>query len=126
MTTDKSPVVLLPCPFCNGNDVGNYEHPGEDDVIRHVVCNTCGASCCDLDTLPEKNAYETWNTRVKVPSLEDKDKEIAQLRSALSGDNGCLARMNKARGWLTNDNPRTECNWGILDTTDILAIIEKN
>ena len=27
------------------------------------------------------------------------------------------SRMDRARGWLTNDNPRPECNWGVLDTT---------
>lgn len=30
-----------------------------------------------------------------------------------------LERMDRARSILTNNNPRTECNWGMLDTSDL-------
>jgi len=59
---------LLPCPFCGKPEPGHYEHPAECGVVRYVVCNTCGATCGDPDTLPEKTAYEAWNTRASATS----------------------------------------------------------
>ena len=49
--------------------------------------------------------------------------EIARLREMLAGDNGALSRMERARGWLTDDNPRSVCNWGVLDTEDMRAAL---
>lgn len=34
-------------------------------------------------------------------------------------------RMRRARGILTQDNPRPECNWGVLSTEDIDAALAK-
>ena len=55
----------------------------------------------------------------KVPVTYDPYAEIERLRKMLAGDNGALSRMDRARGWLTNDNPRSVCNWGVLDTEDM-------
>ena len=30
-----------------------------------------------------------------------------------------IDRMDRARSILTNDNPQPECNWGVLDTSDL-------
>lgn len=35
-----------------------------------------------------------------------------------------LERMDRARHILTDGNPRPECNWGMLDTADLRAMIE--
>ena len=60
---------------------------------------------------------------IAQPADSSKDAKIAQLLNLLVGDNGALARMERARGWLTNDNPRPVCNWGVLDTGDLRAAI---
>lgn len=44
--------------------------------------------------------------------------QAAMLRAALAK---AIERMDRARGILTNDNPRPECNWGMLDTSDLRA-----
>lgn len=37
-----------------------------------------------------------------------------------------LTRMDRARAILTENNPRPDCNWGMLDTSDIrVALGEK-
>lgn len=51
---------------------------------------------------------------------DQKDAEIAQLQGVLTS---ALTRMDRARGWLTNDSPRPNCNWGVLDTEDLRAAI---
>ena len=43
-----------------------------------------------------------------------KKKEIRRLTDLLED---AWERMDRARNILTDDNPRPECNWGILDTT---------
>lgn len=35
-----------------------------------------------------------------------------------------MERMDRARNILTNGNPRPECNWGMLDTTDLRSNAE--
>jgi hypothetical protein len=42
--------------------------------------------------------------------------EIEKLRAALTA---ACDRMDRARGILTNDNPRPDCNWGMLDARDL-------
>jgi hypothetical protein len=34
-----------------------------------------------------------------------------------------LERMDRARAILTDNNPRPECNWGMLDTSDLRAAL---
>jgi hypothetical protein len=36
-----------------------------------------------------------------------------------------LTRMDRARNVLTDGNPRPECNWGMLDTSDLRAKLEQ-
>ena len=64
-------------------------------------------------------------TKIAQPEQEGdaKDAEIAMLRNQLTGDNGALTRMDRARNWLTDNDPTTMCNWGVLDTANIRAAI---
>lgn len=47
---------------------------------------------------------------------QDAADEIERLRAALTT---ACERMDRARGILTGENPRPECNWGMLDTSDL-------
>jgi hypothetical protein len=47
--------------------------------------------------------------------------EIEELRAALTA---ACDRMDRARGILTNDNPRPDCNWGMLDASDLGPNVE--
>ena len=46
-------------------------------------------------------------------------RSVAEDRGALLA--ACLERMDRARRILADGNPRPECNWGMLDTSDIRA-----
>lgn len=48
--------------------------------------------------------------------LERLREENAEQRRLLEM---AIERMNRARGILTGNNPRPECNWGMLDTSDL-------
>lgn len=62
--------------------------------------------------------------------------ELAALRSQLTAATAraeamekflrsAIERMDRARGILTGGNPTWGCNWGMLDTSDLLAPAEK-
>lgn len=71
-----------------------------------------------------------------IDALERALAEIEALKSTLIGDiaglrterddihanlEKALARMDRARDILTDGYPRPDCNWGILDTSDLRA-----
>lgn len=55
-------VSLLPCPFCGGvPTLAELEHE-----YRFVMCNTCGACISNMDSMPENDCAEIWNTRANM------------------------------------------------------------
>lgn len=63
---------------------------------------------------------------MKVKQPQDKNSAtggLSDLTDVLERTQQLLAtameRMDRARNILTNGNPRPECNWGMLDTTDL-------
>ena len=55
-------VSLLPCPFCGGTPTISEL----DLEYRFVMCNTCGACINNMDSMPEHDCVEIWNTRANV------------------------------------------------------------
>lgn len=46
--------------------------------------------------------------------------EIERLRALLKS---ACERMDRARGILTDYNPRPDCNWGMLETNDLIQVL---
>jgi hypothetical protein len=59
---------------------------------------------------------ESWERKRCADALESLVQEREMLLGSLIK---ACARMDRARGILTDDNPRPECNWGMLDTSDL-------
>lgn len=71
MTNESKPAPqlqgeYLPCPFC-GNASINLT---VIDDRSFIMCNSCGACCDSIDTLPESEPGDVWNRRA-APSETD-------------------------------------------------------
>jgi hypothetical protein len=55
-----------------------------------------------------------------VRPLYDNTERLALLEGLLAK---AMERMTRARSILTDDRPRPECNWGMLDVSDIRAAL---
>jgi hypothetical protein len=64
------------------------------------------------------DAYEAVKTHIRAYASEAVRDALATQTQVL---NAAFERMDRARGLLTDHNPRPMCNWGMLDTTDLRA-----
>ena len=51
---------------------------------------------------------------------DDQEKRIAELEAALKD---ACERMTRARMILTDNNPRWDCNWGMLDASNLTPLL---
>lgn len=65
-----------------------------------------------------ENAQTENNAACGASALTDVLERTQQLLAI------AMERMDRARNILTNGNPRPECNWGMLDTTDLRSNVE--
>lgn len=67
---------------------------------------------------PERvtNVEQAMDDENDAGGLSALTKELETTRCKLAH---AIARMDRARNILTNGNPTPECNWGMLDTTDL-------
>jgi hypothetical protein len=105
------------------------------DRIREAVAQA-GAEAwnpvCYTTDGCEKHHGQSWTTEVMSVALTNKlcplchparppaAMDAAKVREILAG---ALERMDRARRILTNDKPTWDCNWGVLDTSDIRAAL---
>jgi hypothetical protein len=92
------------------------DHVGEEDGDFVLIeRGLLGAACSAIDK--KRDAPKVLN---KLRAIT-----CAPAAPAQSGDTALLARaierMDRARNILTDGNPRPECNWGMLDTSDLKA-----
>jgi hypothetical protein len=66
-----------------------------------------------MNELTERNLHDKADIAIELARLS---KERAALAGALAG---ACSRMDRARAILTDNNPRPECNWGMLNTSDL-------
>lgn len=73
---------LKPCPHCGGSDVSFTSPEGPNEkVYDFVICGDCGATCNEVDTLPESDCVSVWNSRVPPqPPSASGEREAALLR----------------------------------------------
>jgi hypothetical protein len=68
----------------------------------------------DRRSLADKKALEVIDgQRIRIASLE---QELLQAAAQIEG---AVERMDRARNILTNGQPTPNCNWGMLDTSDL-------
>lgn len=69
--------------------------------------------------LEVKNDYfePAWEPLCKVSDAQAyAAQRCAELEAKLAS---AITHMDLARDWLTGGNPRTECSWGVLDTSNL-------
>jgi hypothetical protein len=79
-----------------------------------------------------KTWVDRYNEDPEIQSVQHyMAEEIADLRAALAASatteiaERAMERMDRARNILTNGNPTPNCNWGMLDTSDLRAALIK-
>jgi hypothetical protein len=77
------------------------------EVDRLVV------ACADHQRVRENHCAANREAQQECAGLRAEVERLGRLlRSA-------VGRMDRARGILTNGNPSEQCNWGMLDTSDL-------
>jgi len=90
---------VIPCPFCGGNPVLEY------DIGDYLVqCENCGASSIPkANRISADDAVEDWNTRIPLELWLE--RELLKLRACgpmvydVIHDSLCNARSGKCLAW---------------------------
>lgn len=63
--TQNNPNDLMPCPFCDGEDLSEEFREPEIGMkwLHYIECFDC--SCCGPDYEDKKEAIKAWNTRTQ-------------------------------------------------------------
>ena len=105
------------CPWCQ-SPIDN-ELSGDGDIFFD-----CGSFDSELDRTDETNplGIPCGLGQSQTCQITCLTRERDALREKVSQ---LMDRMDRARAILTDNNPRPECNWGMLDTKlDRAAIVE--
>jgi hypothetical protein len=104
----------------------------EHERMRLAACgvvalsNTPESAARAREMLPEYRSASCDDVARAVDREMQYCTELAEARAEIERLTNSLSttceRMDRARGILTNDNPRPECNWGMLDSSDLQAI----
>lgn len=93
------------------------------DKIMAMTDEQIKALCAFEGHHPDDEA-QLGKQAIQIAALRiGRDKAKASLTTAVALLEDAATRMERARGILTDNNPRHECNWGMLDTVEIRAFL---